>query len=294
MGLNLDLRAGTSRAWNLQVENPDGSIPTGVFLDSDVLAAKLWAGSTLAPIVTKAPPAIAWIDSANAQFVIDWYPADTAGLAAGIYYVAAQATRGTDVADLLPRGSTITITVGPGTDAARRSYITAVDLRKLAPWLDDIQGPAAETGFADQCADASDWLDENILRNYPGGYVSLLGEHGTALASWAGTGATLSSLRNPWILQLLAGGPAVANTAGGLIVTTRTRQVLANYALHLVAEGMLTRGPYAALSARYLARANQLLVGYTAELSTNGAVDQWGALLAQIPINFGTARTLRV
>jgi hypothetical protein len=167
------------------------------------------------------------------------------------------------------------------------------ELRKLAPWVDDVQHPAQETGFADQLADASDWLDECIVRNYPGGYTSLLGAHGDALAAWATTSARLSSLRNPWILQLLAQGPAVANACGGLIVTARTRQVLANYALHLVCEGLLTRGPYAALSARYLARAYQLLTGYTAELSVAGAVDQWGQLLAMIPISFSTARSIR-
>lgn len=295
MGLNLDLRLGTSRAWQLQVLNPDDSVPTGQFLSSDVLAAAVWQGSALAPVVSKSMPDIAWIDATNAKFVINWYPADTAGLPAGVYYVEAQATRGSNVADLLPEGSTLTLTDTPGIAAVRPTYITGDDLRRLAPWIFDVQAPGSETAFADQCADSRDWLEENVLRNYPGGYVSLLGEHGAALAAWSAGGSQRSSLRNPWILQLLRQGPAVANVRGGLIVTTRTKDICAYYAIARICDGMLTKGSqYAALAARFRSQCYQLLVSYTAELSVNGAVDQWGQLLAQIPINFGTARTIRV
>lgn len=293
-GLNLDLRIGTSRAWQLQVLNPDDSVPTGQFLDSDTLSATVWRGSATAPVISKAMPDVAWISSSNAQFVINWYPTDTAGQAAGVYYVAAQATRGTDVADLLPEGSTLTLFDTPGTASPRPSYIATSDIKRLAPWILDVQAPGSETGFAEQLADARDWLDENILRNYDGGYVSLLGEHGVALAAWSTGGARRSSLRNPWILQLLQQGPAVANGAGGLIVTTRTKDLCGYYALHRVCDAMIARGSeYPARSARYRAMAERLLVSYTAELSVAGAVDQWGNLLAQIPVNFGTARTLR-
>lgn len=295
MGLNLDLRIGTSRAWQLQVLNPDDSVPTGQFLSSDVLSASVWQGSALAPVIAKAMPDIAWIDADNAQFVINWYPSDTASLAAGVYYVEAQATRGSNTADLLPEGTTLTLTDTPGAAGVRPTYIDATDLRRLAPWIFDVQAPGSETGFLDQCADSRDWLDENILRNYGGGYVSLLGEHGVALAAWATDASQRTSLRNPWILQLLQQGPAVANVNGGLIVTTRTRDICAYYALSMICGGMITKGSqYAALAARSRTEANRLLCGYTAELSVQGQVDQWGNLIAQVPVNFGTARTLRV
>lgn len=295
MGLNLDLRIGTSRAWPLQVLNPDDSVPTGQFLSTDTLAATVWRGSSLAPLIVKAMPDIAWTSATNAQFVINFYPADTANLPAGVYYIEAQASRGSNTADLLPSGSTVTLTATPGTTALRPTYIDDSDLKRLAPWIDDVQAPGNETGFADQCADARAWLDENIIRNYPGGYASLLGEHGTALAAWSTVGSQRSSLRNPWILQLLAQGPAVPNAAGGLILTQRTRDVCAYYALHRICDGMISKGTqYAAFSARFRQQCYQYLVSYTAELSVAGAVDQWGQLLAQIPVNFGTARSIRV
>lgn len=292
MGLNRNLRIGTSAAWQLQILNPDDSVPTGQFLATDALSASVWQGSALAPVVVKAAPDVAWIDATNAQFAINFYPADTAALAPGVYYVDATATRGTNSVSLLPDGTTLTLTDTPGVAAVRPSYVDQSDLRRIAPWIFDVQAPGSETGFADQCADARQWLEENVLRNYQGGYVSLLGEHGRALASFAiGDGAT--SLRNPWLLQLLQGGPAVPGRNGGLIVTYRTRDICAYYALYRVCDGLITKGAqYAAAAARYRAECYQLLVSYTAELSVSGQVDQWGNLIAMIPVNFGTARAM--
>ena len=298
MGLNFDLRIGTSRTLQIQCLNPDDSVPTGQFQSTDVLSMALWQGNALAPVVSKSSATsadLAWISATNAQFGITFHPADTANLAAGVYYLEATATRGSDSADLLPKGTTLTLTATPGTGSARSSYITGDDLRRLAPWIYDVQAPGSETGFLDQCADARDWLDENILRNYPGGYVSLLGEHGTALAAWATSGAQLSSIRNPWILQLLQNGPAVAGSKGGLIVSRRTKDICAYYALFRTCDAIITKGnQYAALSARFRQQCYQLLVSYTAELSVAGSVDTWGNLIAMIPVNFGTARSLRV
>jgi hypothetical protein len=298
MGLNWDIQAGTSRTIQAQSLNPDDSVPVGQFLSGDVVTGVLWQGSSLGPLLTKASTSTAdvgWIDATNAQWYLTFHPADTAALPPAVYYLSVQASRGADVADLVGKGTTITLTAAPGTAAARATYVDVADLRRLFSTIDDLNAPGSETGFLDQCADAREWLEENILRNYGGGWISLLGEHGVALNSWNTGGSRRSSLRNPWILQLLAQGPAVANATGGLIVTRRTRDICAYYALYRILDGMITRGSqYAALAARMRATCCELLVSYTAELSVAGAVDQWGQLLAQIPINFSTARTLRV
>ena len=63
------------------------------------------------------------------------------------------------------------------------------------------------------------WLDENILRNYRGGNVELLGYHGLALDSWYTGGTRRTSLRNMFILDLLQNN--------GLIVTQRTKDICA-------------------------------------------------------------------
>lgn len=298
MGLNWDLRIGTSRTIQVQCLNPDDSVPAGQFLSTDALSCAVWQGASTAPVISKSSLGsadVAWISATNAQFAITFHPSDTANLAQGTYYLEATATRGSDSADLLPKGTTLTLTATPGSTAARPTYCTVADLRRLAGWVDDVQAPGSETGFAEQCADARAWLDENILRNYQGGYVSLLGEHGTAIAAWATSGEQRSSIRNPWLLQLLQQGPALAGVNGGLIVTRRTLDLCAYYALHRICDAMITnRGnQYPALSARFRQQCHQLLVSYTAELSVAGATDQWGNLIAMIPVNFGTARSLR-
>lgn len=298
MGLDTSLQVGTSRQLQYQCLNPDDSVPTGQFLSTDVVTWSLWQGSSLAPVLTKTSSStsdVGWISATSAQFFAVLHPSDTASLAPGVYYQQAVATRGSDTAQLLPDGTTLTLTAAAGTGVVRPTYITASDLQRLAPWIFDVQATADETGYLDQCADARAWLDENILRNYQGGYVSLLGEHGTAIAAYATSGAQRSSIRNPWLLQLLQQGPAVANTNGGLIVTDRTKDICAYYALYRICDSIITKGSqYAGLSARYRQQCYQLFVSYTAEINVNGLTDQWGNLLAMIPVNFGTARSLRV
>jgi len=293
MALNLDLAIGTAFDWQLQVLNPDDSVPTGQFLSSDTLLAQLWQGA--ADIVVATPTAT-WINASNAQYQISFNNADTATLAQGVYFVQATATRAGRSASLMPAGSTVTLTASPGSTAARPTYINVVDIRKIAGWIDQISAPNSETGFIEQCADSRNWLDENVLRNYRGGNVTLLGYHGLALDSWYTGGTRRTSLRNPWILGLLSGGPAVANVVGGLIVTDRTRQICALYALSLICESMLMvsgkPSQYLGLGARYRSEAMRLLTCYTAEINVAGSVDYNGTLLANIPINFSSTNTL--
>ncbi len=285
MALNLDLQIGTSFDWQLQALNPDDSVPTGQFLNTDTLLAQLWQG---AEDVVLATPAVSWLNASNAQYMISWNNADTASLALGVYYVRATATRSGRSAALMPKGSTVTLQPAPGTTTSPATYITVQDIRAIAGWIDQINAPNCETGFIQQCARARSWLDENILRNYRGGNVELLGYHGLALDSWFTGGTRRTSLRNPFILGLLQ--------QNGLIVTDRTREVCAYYALSLICENMLMvsgkPAQYLGMAARARAEAQRLLSCYTAELNIAGTTDVNGNLIANIPINFSSTNTL--
>ena len=180
MSLNLDLQQGTSFDWQLQALNPDDSVSTQ-FLSGDTLAAKLWQGDSDASIFT---PAITWLNASAAQYQISFNNADSLNLPLGVYYVQATATRGGRSAALLPRGTTVTIQAAPGASTAKPTYVTVDDIRSIAGWVDQVSSPNKQTGFLVECARARSWLDENILRNYRGGNVELLGFHG--LASIAG------------------------------------------------------------------------------------------------------------
>ena len=279
MSIAVELVQGTARDFPFQVTNPDGTTPTGIFLASDVLTASVWAGSNETPLLT---PTASWISATNAQYQVTLQNTDSSSLAYGIYYLQAYATRaGTPARTtaLLPRGTSLEIIAAAATGTPRPTYITIVDLRKIAPWIDDLQVPDSHEGFDDPCADSRDWLDEMTLRNYRGGNVSLLGYHGMALDAWYTGGGRRTSLSNRWLIACLA--------ANQLLVTPRVRNVCAYYALSRICESFITKGgQYAMLAARYRLEAESLLASTTVEIDVNG--DGYG----EVPINMSSTNTL--
>jgi hypothetical protein len=280
MGISLELVQGTARDFPFQVQNPDGTVPTGIFLSTDALSATVWAGSNETPLLT---PAATWINATNAQYQVTIQNTDSSSLAPGQYSVQAYATRaGTPgrTTALLPRGTSLEILAAPGTSfTARPTYITVTDVRKIAPWIDDLQVPDSNTGFDDQLADARDWLDEIILRNYRGGNVSLLGYHGFALDAWYTGGGRRTSLTNRWLFASLQ--------SNQLLVTPRVKQICAYFALSKICESMITKsGQYVALASRFRFEAESLLASTTVEIDVNG--DGFG----EVPINLSSTNTL--
>ncbi len=280
MGEPLELYQGESRDWPQQVLNPDGTPATNIFLATDVLTASVWAGANETPLLT---PTTTWISAAAGQFQVSFENADSASLAVGQYYIQAWATRaGTPsrTTRLLPRDSSLEIIAAPGTSfTPRPTYISMGDIRKIAPWIDDLQIPGSNMGFDDQCADARCWLDEVILRNYRGGNVSLLGWHGFALDAWYTGGGRRTALTNRWLFQALQ--------SNQLLVTPRLKDVMAYYALSRICESLITKaGQYVSLAARYRYEAEALLSSTTAEIDVNG--DGYG----EVPINLSSTNTL--
>jgi|GEM_PF-2872748 len=283
MGISLELVQGTARDFPFQVQNPDGTVPTGIFLGTDTLNATVWAGSNETPLLT---PAAAWINATAAQYQVTLQNTDSSSLASGQYYLQAYATRigigsaPTRTTALLPRGTSLEILAAPGTSfTPRPTYINVKDIRKIAPWIDDLQVPDSNTGFDDQLADSRDWLDEMTLRNYRGGNVSLLGYHGFALDAWYTGGGRRTALTNRWLFAALQ--------QNQLLVTPRVKQVCAYYALSRICESMITKsGQYVALASRFRFEAESLLASTTVEIDVNG--DGFG----EVPINFSSTNTL--
>jgi len=299
MSIAIQLAQGTSADWQFQlmgttaptepwtldpeqtvlISGTPGSTAQGSFLSTDVLTAKVWAGSNETPLLT---PTASWISAPNAQFQVSLQNTDSSSLAYGIYYLQAYATRAgtpTRTTALLPRGSSLEIIAAPLAVVPRPTYIGIADLRKIAPWIDDLQVPDSHEGFDDPCADSRDWLDEITLRNYRGGNVSLLGYHGFALDAWYTGGGRRTSLTNRWLFACLQ--------ANQLLVTPRVKNVCAYYALSRICESMITKGGmYAMLAARYRLEAESLLASTTVEIDVNG--DGFG----EVPINFSSTNTL--
>jgi hypothetical protein len=270
------LEAGTSADFVFQVMLADGTEAIGVFLGTDTLTGKVWPGgdhpTTFAPTVT-------WFDADAGKPKITFNNADTATVTPGLYSLQAYAERAGRTTRLLPEGSTLEILPTAGVGPIRPSYIDVDDLKAVAGWIVDLQSPDSHTSFDEQCADARDWVDELVLRNYRGGHVSLLGMHGLALDSWFTGGSRRTSLGNRAIKDWL--------TQNKLLVTPRVKQICAYYAIHRICEGMLSRGnQYLGLSAKFRFEAETLLASTTFELDVNG--DGYG----EIPINMSAANTL--
>jgi hypothetical protein len=257
-------------------------VPSGIFLSTDTLTATVWAGSNETPLLTPGPTTT-WISATNAQYQVTFQNTDSSSLAPGQYYLQAYATRTgspTRTTALLPRGTSLEILSSPGTSfTARPTYISVTDVRKIAPWVDDLQVPDDNFGFDNQLADARDWLDEIILRNYRGGNVSLLGYHGFALDSWYTGGGRRTSLTNRWLFTELQNNC--------LLVTPRVKQICAYFALSKICESMITKsGQYVALASRFRFEAESLLASTTVEIDVNG--DGFG----EVPINLSSTNTL--
>ncbi len=280
MGISLEIYQGASRDFPLQISNPDGTAATSIFLGTDVLTASVWAGANETPLLT---PAVTWISATNGQYQITLQNADSLSLAIGQYYIQAYATRAgtpTRTTALLPRGTSLEVLAAAGTSfTPRPTYITVLDIRKIAPWIDDLQIPEANMGFDDQCADARAWVDELVLRNYRGGNVSLLGMHGFALDAWYTGGGRRTALTNRWLFQALA--------ENQLLITPRVRDLQAYYALSRICESLITKsGTYVSLAARYRYEAEALVASTTFEIDVNG--DGYG----EVPINLSSTNSL--
>jgi hypothetical protein len=263
-----------------QITGTPGNVSTGVFLSGDTLNSVVWAGKNETPLLS---PTTMWISATNGQFMVSLQNPDSLSLSIGQYYLQAYATRAgtpTRTTSLLPRGTSLEILAAPGTSfTARPTYISITDVRTIAPWIDDLQVPDSNSGFDDQLADARDWLDELILRNYRGGNVSLLGYHGFALDAWYTGGGRRTSLTNRWLYSALQ--------SNQLLVRPRVKQICAYYALSRICESMITKsGQYVALASRFRLEAETLLASTTVEIDVNN--DGYG----EVPINFSSTNTL--
>lgn len=245
------------------------------FAGTETLSGTVWAGGSLAPLFTLAPT---WATPAGGVINVPVPGASTASLDPGTYRLIVTVVLNGAACDAYE--AALQITYAPGGTATRPTYITAEDLRGAAKWIDQLQDlDDGQEGFQDACADARDWMDQMILRNYRGGAITLLGMHGVALDAWYTGGPWRSSLDNIYIKQQLA-----LNT---LMLTTPIKKSMVYYALSCICESMVSLGAeWGKRQAYYQQKAFQTLAGTVAQLDINGDG------LPEIPIAFSSANTI--
>lgn len=245
------------------------------FAGTEALSGTVWAGGSLAPLFTLAPT---WATPAGGAVNVPVPAANTAALPLGTYRVILTVVLGGTAVDAFE--CALEVVAAPGAVAARPTYISGADLRAAADWIDQLQDlDSGQAGFADACADARDWMDQNILRNYRGGAITLLGMHGVALDAWFTGGPWRSNLDNLYIKTQLA-----ANT---LMVTTPIKKAMVYYALSCICEQKVSLGnEWAKRQGYYQQKAFQTLAGTVAQLDINNDG------VPEIPIAFSSANTI--
>jgi hypothetical protein len=250
----------------------DGSGNPVVYTGMETLAGEVWAGDDQPDLFTFVPT---WQTAGSGIWSGTIAGTHTTSLAPAIYRLRIK-VNGADAQDAV-----LQVIWSPGTAAVRPTYVTIRDLRKEANWIEDLQNTEQhQAGFADECADSRDWLDENILRNYRAGFVSLLGYHGLALDSWFTGGNRRSQLTNYALRGWLA--------ANLLMQTPRIKKVCTLYTLHQICKQQIgVGGKWPALAGMYRHQCNALLAGTTAEIDL---APQDG--IPDIPIAFSAVNTL--
>lgn len=253
----------------------DGNGDPIAFAGTEALTGTVWTGGSLAPLFQLTPT---WATPGGGVVNVTIPGSNTNGMEPGTYRVILTVVVNGVAVDGYE--CALEITYAPGSAPTRPTYITVEDLRGVAKWIDQIQNlPDGQAGFADVCADARDWMDQNILRNCRGTGINVLGWHQVALDSWFNGGARRSSLDNLYIRQMLA-----LNT---LMLTPPIRKAMAYYACAQICEGMIGLGKeWAGRHAYYQQKAAQVLTCTVAQLDVNFDGNP------EIPINFSNANTL--
>lgn len=268
----------TDRSYQLTLFDTYGNLIT-TFQSTDVLSCILWGGWDQ-PVL--ASPSVQWINPAQGTIQLTVSAANTANLAVGTYLVRIVVNPlGTGQTLVIYQGA-IKLTASPvASTIARPTYCTYSDLLKIAPWIEMLRDASRdETGFLDQCADAREWFDEAIIRNYRSNYIGVFGAHSQAIFAFAGTGPRRSELANVWLKGLLA--------QNYLLVSPRIVKVVALKALASICVSQIYQGgKYASLSSYYHHECESLLICTTAEIDSNGDG------IGDIPINFSATNTIR-
>lgn len=268
----------TDRSYQLTLFDTYGNLITS-FQSTDQLSCVLWSGWDQ-PVL--ASPTVQWINPAQGTIQLTVSAANTANLSVGTYLVRIVVNPLDTGQTLVVYQGAINLTASPvASTIARPTYCTYSDLLKIAPWIEILRDASRdETGFLDQCADAREWFDEAIIRNYRSNYIGVFGAHSQAIFAFAGTGPRRSELANVWLKGLLA--------QNYLLVSPRIVKVVALKTLAAICASQIYQGgKYASLSSYYHHECESLLICTTAEIDSNGDG------IGDIPINFSATNTIR-
>lgn len=227
MGLELSLIQGMSADFPLQAYNRDGTAAVNVFLNSDTLTCKVWAGQDQQTIFA---PAITWISATAGTYQISFNNADTMGWLPSIFRVQAYATRGIRTA---PIGDmTLKLLYAPGTAQALPVYGSLQDMLRYVRWIQQLSiFETDETGFLTQRNEARQWLENLGQRHYRLNAGLNLQTFGNPVPSWGPrrTGQNSKYLQQQFDANFLMVDPP-----------RRVKEITSKYAAFLVLQDIIS------------------------------------------------------
>jgi hypothetical protein len=246
----IECQQGGDTVETIELVDRNGSTVT-TFTGAAMLTAEVWGGDDQAVLFS---PTATWSNATAGLVALSFARADTADLEPGDYPVLLTITAGG--LQRKNRVATLRVLASPGAAEALPSYCGIEDLRRVCPWLDQMQTDSDQAGFAEARAEAREWFDE-LLHAAWGGRRSLGAEGGL----WASSGP---SGKDTWLQGEL--------DADHLLVSRSIRRANALFAASLILAGQIgSQGDtsYQRLGDQLAAQAANLALTVLAEIDTD-------------------------
>lgn len=261
MGLVLEMVKGTSRDFELQAQNPDGTIPSD-FLSSDTLTANMFAGDNQPSLFS---PTTTWVDAPTAKYHVQFNDADTTSFDTAIYKLIIKVTRAGRSGVI----GNISLSILPniGVALALPVYCKIADMLMYAPWLQKLQDETSDyAGFASQRNAARTWL-ENIIQKH------FRLNAGTGLTTFGNSVVSFGPRRLGGDNQILQG--YLDQNKLMIQPPKRVIEMTAKYAIALVCQAQITNAEargnlWQQRADWFFSEAQNLVLAYTAEVDING------------------------
>jgi hypothetical protein len=277
-----EVSPGLTATFSATFRDSDGNAIT--FAGTEDLGGSVWLGGTQSVLFTLAPT---WSAAAAGTVSVAIPGTSTSALAAGDYRVILTVFVNGATADAFE--AVLTVLAAPGTDTPGRTYCTAADVRRVAPWTERfINLDTGQGGFLEQRLQASQEIDDAIVANYRGAQVGQFGAHSLAAIDWDGAGGPRrSQIPSRYIREQLNAGALMGRSTDPQADRPQTARICALRAASLVGLAQIgIDNQAAALGAMFYDQYLSAMSAWVAELDINGDG------LAEIAVHLGSTNPL--
>lgn len=263
IGETLQLKAGTDRTYKFTLYSQSGTVFTD-FTSAATVTGRVWRGDDQAALLTLTGDAT---DAATGVVYVPFAASNTTSLEEGLYRFDVLVAEGGVTRTAFD--GRLELTGKPGSATAPTVYCTFEDMKRFAPWIDDLSDAAEDQqGFAEQRHQARLWLEGLAQSHYRGSSGDVAGYYFTMLNSW---GRTRRAGRDAQLQEWLDDDRLILNPD----VVEATAKMSLHYLLQArVTPGAVSSGTgYSQMAARFAAEAKTIASTMTLEIDTSTPAD---------------------